>query len=830
MGVPDPLIPLSDHCSIVHDGTLYVYSPGGFQSLELREGAKWKRMPMDVSLTGAECVKVVPGGDNKAAKLYVVGGSVNETAAGWDYPGLMHYSFSDKKWDWVRPKDFVTQNRRNHAATYLPKTNQLVVYSGSQTTGDLGPSSQTFLISLDAPYGVESRPSNDAPPSVKPILLPWSEDTAVMVGGGATNQAIFLYGPDGWANLGVSLTEPIVNQNVVQCTLVSGDDGSKVLEKFDMSKTPNEVSRIALLEAGGKVAPPGKTVGAPKNKRLTISDWPTYNSTYAPEVPRSGFSVAQGSDGLAVISGGSEEDPLCIFDQTSNAWVNATRLFEGEQVVLKSTPSSTIASSTPAPTTSATPTASATQVPVVPAAPTNKNRMLTVLGATLGAIFGIAAILILLLFCLKYRKAKNKKKAQQSGYIEKDRLSFADRGAEFMHEAGGSVGHNYSSSMNVSQTSLAIVSGQSGGQHKRGLGSDASTAGLVMKKSPLGYSEPVELAKFDLKPEQLVVADEKLVRQNSGRVQHSTANISRSRSSGWSKYFANNEATNLAHMPSGRSTYASERTSTGSQSMYTDSRIYNHPSQAIKPLEIPKFDGQRLSKVQTGSPTLGNSRENLPIHQPMQAELGRANSNGSSRSGHTHDDYYARDPVKSWTPVGDDERPPSSNYTNSMVIEPNAGRNNAGDGQSSYYADGTSSFYPKSNYSSFYPGQPMLGLNLPEDRDSTFTMFPGAAGMQDKAQQSQPFYPEPPRFPGQGGPEGRESTVTVFPGGPGGPQEAAPAQNKESFFAERPPPRIPGFGAPEGRESTVTVFPHGGENQDTRGQTDMSWLNLGAGK
>ncbi|KAF2266857.1 hypothetical protein CC78DRAFT_109846 [Lojkania enalia] len=721
MGLPQPKFPLSGHCSVVHNDTLYVYSSAGFQSLDLREGAEWRELPMDISLTGAQCVNVAPAGNPDAAMLYVVGGAVNETAASWEYPGLMHYSFAQKKWDWVRPQTWVTKNRQNHAAVYLENSNSILVYSGSTTPGDTQPSSQTFVISLSEKdrFPVRSSSSNNAPPGIRPFLLRFDERQAVMLGGGEQNQAVFLFDADlGWRDLGVTLTEPITNQDSVRCTLLSGDDGSKVLEKYDMSVAPNEVTRIALLNAGGVVAAPGTTVG-PKTKRVTIADWREYNGTFAPTTTRSGYSIAQDANGVAVISGGSEEDPLCIFNQTANSWVNATELFAAQQVLTQSTPSD-ISSPLPTSTISSTATSSSATAAAAPAAASvdNKSRMLTVLGATLGAIFGIAAILILLLFCLKYKKAKTKK-AQQSGYIEKDRLSFADRGAEFMSEAGGAIGHNYSSSMNASHSSLAIISGQAKTNHKRGLGplgSDASTAGLVQKKSPLGYAEPVELSKFDLKPEP--ANPEKMVRQNSSARPLAAMNISRSRSSGWSRYFANNEATNLAHMPSGRSTYASERTSTGSQSLYTDSRMYSQPSQSIAPLDIPKLGGQRLSRVVTGSPTLGNSQENLPV-QPMQAELARANSNGSSRSGASHDDHYERAPIESWTPMATSnyDRPPSSNYTGSVVIENNR------DGGSSYYPDATSSFYPKSNYSSFYPGQPPA-VGLPESRDSTVTVFP----------------------------------------------------------------------------------------------------------
>jgi hypothetical protein len=441
--------------------------------------------------------------------------------------------------------------------------------------------------------------------------------------------------------------------------------------------------------------------------------------------------------------------------------------------------------------------------------------MLTVLGATLGTIFGIAAILILMLFCLKYRKNKSKK---TTGYVEKDRMSFADRGADFMKEAGGSVVTYQPNHANDSLTSLAIIQGRGANSHTKNAASDGSTAGLVKKPSPLGYSEPYELSKFDLKPEP---APEAMVRQNSSR----TKPAPRARSSGWSRYFANNDATNLASMPADRSTYASERSS-GSQSNYTNSRMFSgRPSQHIAPLEIPKsnFDGQRLSSVASGSPTLGTPTSLPHQIQPMQAELGRANSTASSISALSHNgDHFLRDPVESWTPVGDD-RPTSSQYTGSMIINPNP----KFDGASSYYPDDMNSFYPKSNFSSFYPGQgngPVIP-GISGIRDSSATVFPSANTVAAPAEQPvhskfSSMYPAPPRL---GLPQDRDSTVTVFPGDPSGQggvqQQGMPSPKFNSFF---PPPRI-------GHESTVTMFPGPGPEPDNakKEQSDMSWLNLG---
>ncbi|KAH7414445.1 hypothetical protein DE146DRAFT_35580 [Phaeosphaeria sp. MPI-PUGE-AT-0046c] len=818
MGYSEPKYPLNGHCSIVHDGTLYVYSSAGFQSLKLEEGAEWTAMPMDISLTGATCVNAASAG-----KLYIVGGTPNATAAPWNYPGLMHYTFASKTWDWVRPESWNTQNRLNHGAVYLANSKKILVYAGSQREGDVGPSPESFLIDTEAPFRIQSLESKGAPPSVRPMLMAMDADTALLIGGGAANTAVWKFNQadGGWKNMEVTLQQPIVNPEAVQCTVVSGKGQSKVLEKFDMSATPNKVDRILLVKEDGTPAAPGATPG--KAKRVTVDNWPEYNSTYAPSSARSGYSLAQADNGVTVASGGNQTDPIVMFDAKENSWLNATALFAGQQVISNSVSSSTSPTSTPTstPAVSAAPSSSPTGEALPPAAPSNKGKMLTVLGATLGTIFGIAAILILILFCLKYRKNKSRK---TQGYVEKDRMSFADRGAEFMKEAGGSeVTHQYALG-NDSRTSLAIIGGGRGANgHKKNMASDASQAGLVKKTSPLGYSDPVELSKFDLKPEPI---SESIVRQNSGRIPAVNKANPRARSSGWSRYFANNDATNLANVQPDRSTYASDRTSTASQSNYTESRIYNHhPSQNIAPLEIPKFDGQRLSRVASGSPTLGSSTATLPHQvQPMQAELGRANSNGSTRSGVSYDDHYFRQPVESWTPVGDNHRA-SSTYTGSMVFDSHnttTANNNKNDATSSYYPDGTDSFYPKSDFSSFYPGQ-----GAPDLRDSSNTMFPSGNAPSapiDEMPKSKfsSMYPTPPRI---GVPVDRDSTVTVFPG-PNAPQATRSdfdSNNKPSSFY--PAPRV-------GHDSTVTMFPGpgGASDKSKDGQSDMSWLNLGTSR
>jgi hypothetical protein len=829
MSLPKPKYALDKHCSIAHEGTLYVYSPEGFQSLKIGKDEEWQALPMHISLTGAQCVKAVPGGNSEEARLYLVGGTPNATAEEWGYPGMMYYSIKNKKWDWIRSETWKMQKRLEHSAVYLDDMKSILVYSGSQVH-NLDPSPEVFLMRTEEPYTAIS--SQGPWPLRNAQLKQWDTQAhgALLVGGtivgGDGNKQMWTYQKDGaWKKLDTTLAEPIANPAMTRMSLIAAEDGSKVLEIFDMGASPNKVSSIVLQKAGGVTAAPGTTPGQHTKRMASIADWPTYNSTNAPMVVRAGSDLAQGDDDTVIITGGSKDDPLAIFDQQQNSWKNATEVFRGKQSmqnVLATTYGTTSATATSSHSASASPSAPVA-APLPSSAPVNsKDKMLTVLGATLGAIFGIAAILILLLFCLKYNKKK--KRNQTGGFTEKDRLSFADRGnGNYMNQMTAPPGglhkfqqSNSNSNMNMSQTSLAIIGGRATGGHKKAVGSDASTSGLVKKASPLGYTEPVELSKFNLKPEPNPDA---LVRQNSGRAPLRPAMTAdtRSRSSGWSRYFANNEATNLAQMPADRSTFGSDRTN----SMYTDSRY--QPSQAIPPLDIPKFDKfdqHRMSKVARGSPTMGNSQENLPS-QAMQAQISRANSNGSTHSGYSRDDHYLRDGVDSWSPMNNDGRPASSNYTGSVLIDDFRQAD-------PYYAD-TQSYYPKSNYSSFNPGQ-KLGEH--EVRESTATTFPGVtapsnnAPSQQQQQTYSEFYPAPPQI---GGNAMRESNATVFPSVGAMSNNVSSKQAHESTYSDYypAPPRI-GQDAGVGRESTVTVFPGLHDGADPKApQQDMSWLNLG---
>ncbi|KAL9081303.1 MAG: hypothetical protein Q9157_000158 [Trypethelium eluteriae] len=708
MTTPQPPVTLQGHCSVIDKETLYTYQSNAFQSLPLKQGASWTKLPMGASVDGGVCVKAVPNGDESQAALYIVGGTSSDS----NYPGLQRFTFSNQKWDTLSPVTTVTKNRQWHGAAYLNSTSSILIYGGTQQQSDGQLSSQTFAISTKPPYNVLAF-NSQAPPVHSPIVMPWNDSHAVMMGGASTNTQVWTFSSDdGWTKLQTSLTQGIQDNDAA--TVVSGSDGSKVLEIYDTSVSPNNVTEYVLLNPGGSPASVGTIPGKSRKRKrdASLANWPVYNDTLAPTTIRTGSSIAQDSNGLAVISGGDSQNPISLFNQQENSWLNATQFFGTSEASTQSTGNPSGTPSVVLPSSSTAPSSTSTSAPN-PNPP--KSNTLTVLGATLGAIFGIAAILLLILLLFRWHKAKRKRSEPGSPKDEKDRLSFIDRGASFMKEAGGSMA-NLDDSLKPPYTrkaktnsasslsSLAIIAGKLNPSqqhgHKRGAGGEGSINSrteLVQKKvHPLAKSEVMEMDRFDEKPDMATmksrgpVADGTInpmipvpapsQQATQQRMYETPAPARKQRSSGWSRYFNGNEATNLAQMHShDRSTYASatdSRSSAASRSNYTESRHHPNSVDMVAPLELPdtgaQFDGNRISSVVTGSTSVNHSGDDLPQAQRAQIGMSRPESEASEASESVLSSglrSHLGDEPSSWTPGGlasKDERGGSSIYTNSM--------------------------------------------------------------------------------------------------------------------------------------------------------------------
>ncbi|KAK1600145.1 pre-mRNA splicing factor CLF1 [Colletotrichum navitas] len=716
MKVPEPKVALENICSVIHDNVLYTYSAGAFQSLALEQGAEWKILSQGESVTGAVCVGSNPK-DASQAGLYIVGGK----AASADYRGLQKFTYSTGKWESITPQDPVTQDRLLHGATYLPGSDQIVMYGGSQD-GYSGPSTQTFVVGASAPYNTRAF-SSTAAPVINPILLPWSDTQAALVGGSATNNKIMLFSPDtAWTDSGATLADPLTKDRAaMQAVIINGDDGSKSLFTFDLSMTPNQVKRMVLIDASG--APVVNSAAVSKKvtreatgefvkRALTLSDWPAYNSTFAPVGTRLNYSVAQDPDGLVVFAGGSgsANDSLCIFNARGNTWENAAQKLS-EQDVLISSESTSSAGGTAATQTasssdllgpaystlpasisasaSASSAASSETAAVGAPAAVSAN---AILGIVLGTITGIMILLGLSLFCIRRRRAaKNRQNAEIPNTRGMSPRGFPDEKAglgygadDFGSAPGGHFrGHQQQESAG-SFSSMAILMGKVNGnntQKSGGLRDDSNS----LFKSTIGKPIPQTNDEPALSPPS---RDEKGVSFAADVAEPRPAtrgapvgrNGETRRSSGWNRYWSGGSALNiLGFGNSKRTTVDSDNSSRYSNGV--DRNRITQDSATVPPLHLITQDlstippiqhngRPELSRVASGSPTVSNYSNQIPFRDGVSATIEsprRPQSDMSSgySSGIPESVRDTWDPTGSSRPWGAD-RAASSVYAESL--------------------------------------------------------------------------------------------------------------------------------------------------------------------
>ncbi|KAK4635998.1 hypothetical protein CLAFUW4_00484 [Fulvia fulva] len=848
MSVPKPESSLTGHCAAIEKDTLYVFNADAFQSLPLKENATWSQEITGIPVQDPACVKATSNG---GASLYVVGGATDNSF----YMGLQRYSFDGGAWETLTPLADVMRSRTNHSVAYLKDSDSILVYGGSTPDAPSLLSSQTFLISTTLPYNIRSFTSN-APPANNPILQPWNSSHAVMVGGETTNTGVWLFGPnDGWTQLGTNLSEPL--DSAARAVVIDGEDGSKVLQVYDFQTSPNTAQGVVLLGPGGEVAAPGTTVGDSNSSRkrkgdLSINNWPSYNSTNAPTSTRTDCSISRNAQGTIVMAGGNDNDPIAMYDQNENSWIDAGDFFN-RQVQQPLQPSKT-ASTSP---TSAESSVSATSSEAAKGGGGSHEKTMRTLGITLGVLCGIAALFIIVLLFLRWRKMKAKKK--NGGYLEEkdgqqnpDRMSFADRGASFMKEAGLSTdelappNRNLYNSSPGSHSSLAIIAGKIG--NKRGTngfqahaakGSFESTTHLVRDKDGnLVHAENHEM--MDIGDKSATLASSTLT--VPGAVHGSSLDketlTHRKRSSGWSKYFATSAPTGpngTSHIPS---VYVKPSQST--LSMGSEYSVDRAPSQVsripssvlVPPLDIDfnkTVDGQRLSHVTQGSPAFFDSREDfarggsldvqgegqrgiiVDSNDPRTSQatsIGSSWGNRSTIDSTTTSEFYNESHTP-WTPMSGQDAPrgTSSVYTNSIY---DAGRRVPSRGKSAGFFPGSGTNFKPSKVKLSHAAGPTSQWASP----------------QPDAQTADMDWAKPPKMPAAKAEAAtsndRDSTMTVFPGADylDDKDDGAQAKTAQAIAGAQKPSQRQSYGrrhsTRQSRQSQPAV------------NTDMSWLDLGS--
>lgn len=498
--------------------------------MSLSEGAKWKTLPPGVSTKGAECVHAHKNTPQEA--LYIVGGTTSNSSAIPEngFMGLQRWLFNDKKWETIGLPVPVTFNLTNHGATFLETSQQIIVFSGTTWPDTTTPSANTFLINTASPFEITSIPAMD--PLLAPLVLPWGDNGALVVGGNENNRGLKVYTPTtGWTPLAMSLEKGLPVKGKAGVSLIDGDDGSRMLYTFDLTTGPTAVTHLLVKEPSTAsvrrrqvttTSSIQTVIPSASSTPLTASTWPAYNSKLAPKLSMDGISVAYDGD-MVVISPADDANPMAVFDARTNSWMNTTEIFDATSTsddesvsTMSFNPSTTSTITTPSKTSEA----KSSSLAAVPAA-TSSGGLSTVkiLFIVLGSILGAVLILALALFCLKRRRRQLN---QQLGGRSVRRMSFQDRGASFMEEAGGPAPPRFPRAAIDSWASKDI-------------------------EKP-GYSSTYDMDKNG----PIVTAIGGIGVVTSGNTTPTPPPGDRNiptRSSGWSKYFSGAEATNLVTLP-----------------------------------------------------------------------------------------------------------------------------------------------------------------------------------------------------------------------------------------------------------------------------------------
>ncbi|MCJ1475881.1 hypothetical protein MMC13_004545 [Lambiella insularis] len=676
MALPSPPVPLNGQCTVIYNNTLYAYQSNAFQSLPLTEGAQWSQLPNGAGVSGARCVQATYNGQDA---LFIVGGTTSNSSLA-SYPGFQRYMYAQQEWQNCHPQISVTQNRQMHGAVYLSATASILVYAGFQDDS-YKESSQTFTISTNDSWVTYSYPSA-APPVINPILLPWNQSHAVLVGGDPDNNEVWTFSEaSGWQQANITLPSALPDSSHVQGTVLDGSDGRKILQLFNMSASPNEVSAY-LLQPASTISLVSRdkrdtesylrrrkfptTLEIRRRQDMLPSNYPLYNDTLAPTTTRTDFSLAQGGLGLIIISGGTSkpsDDVLAVFNETGNTWVNASQFFASGT----STSSPTPATNSALPTLSTTPSVSAASD-----ANDGRNQSLLILGAVLGSVFGFAALCIIALLILRYlRQRRSRDHIRQTSKFpldSKDQMDFADRGDQYVAPTRGifrDSSHNATMPAQFSTSAVAVGSDQ---QAKRGLFHKAGDSG-GSSKSLFGRRTSPEISV----PHPNFALTAATPEPGFSEALSPEPRTAPRTDEGWSTYFMNNNnATDLTRLPPGYTRYETQSrpdtVTTASQSDYTTSRVPSsqpHSSAEVAPLNI------RASHFPPSEHAWETAQHLHPIHSNSLSRQPYSPSSAQfSHIAEENDDFLdGSSGQDSWTPVATSDKGSTFGRATSSVYD-----------------------------------------------------------------------------------------------------------------------------------------------------------------
>ncbi|EPS32181.1 hypothetical protein PDE_07141 [Penicillium oxalicum 114-2] len=664
MTVSEPPTELKNHCLVISGNTLYAYSADGFYSRALEVNSTWISLDPGVAVSGAVCVKGgLEGSPNTDEALYVVGGTATKSDA--TYPGLQRYSFIDRKWQTLGTGVSPLTGRTGHGAAFVASSSMIVVYAGTTDVSQVSAlSGDAFQISTKSPYTPSALVTQGAPPLRYPQLLSWNSTHLSMFGGNGGSDRIWMYsdGP-GWhispssLPLDVSLSTPL--------TLLSGSGDSKIAEIFNMNSSPNSVMNYELIGPEGQPQSPALPVGASAQKR-SEENLPTYNASLAPGQHWTNYALAQGNNGMVVLSDGQAVDSLAIFNQTSNSWVNSTEFFQGknfQHVLPASTTISSMFTTTPTASSTTAPSSSSASV-TVSATPNSTTAagaaagtgshvdVKTIIGAVLGGACGLVIVLLLILWLLKRERSKREQNDQARARYDQDRQGFQDQGMQSLARSAQPMGRSSGPVAPSGHDSFAIFSGAYAqspnvpAPPRLGTGPELSEA-QHSTNTNRGFP-PSSLA-----PSTIYTAG--ATRTSTTSSDFDILPGDRNTDENWAKYFQHSGAE-----PASQPTHLSTTSSIYTRSDYRGSAW---PMSTLNPLNLSFLDQPKpLGQVYMGSPTtaFASSTQSLAIPEGQSARISSVDSMSIASDDDPHD--------TNWTGTQDNHpnRPASSTYSRSF--------------------------------------------------------------------------------------------------------------------------------------------------------------------
>lgn len=661
---------LDSSCSFVHDNTLYSFSENGFLSLPLQDSAQWKTLSMEggVKVKGAACTGKEAG---DASSLIVVGGWSDNN----DYSGVQEYNFKDQKWTQLAMDQPYMKNRVGHSALYNPATTSIVVFSGVvvKAAGDApGASGDTFKIDVrgapDSKHQVNAGTAPDGGRAnvVRPMLFPWDGADCALISGPGDDGNVYLFNtdlqsqpgaPSSWRKVGSISPEDswAADSTGIRATLVKGSDNSFNILKFNLAASPNTVDRILVAHgAGGAMYNAKKATTNKRNLDVSEANWPAYNATNAPNAKREGAAIAQGPDGMIVLSGGNKDEPVALFNAQKNTWFKAADVLGDQSQKILATSSTTTTSTTTSSTF--TTSVSSTTSSTITATPTESSPASTpekhgpssnaILGITLGTIAAFLALLLVILLLLKRRKRRmNPNQGAVLNPDEKDTVAFA-KSTQPSASPAHYRGHNPQLSTE-SYSSVAILMGRMGPQKqertngKTSRASDRSSIGSLHKQFKSTISKPIPQPSnnpmLEAHDDRGVAFDPSVAEPRPRNGPMPTQDGTR-RSSGWNKYWSGGSALQILGYGNKRATATSERSSRYSEANSTNNNATGHSVRATQDsATVPplNFEGPpEVNSVNTGSPIVSQYSSKVPT-EGIAGTIERPVSPMSSVSGYS---------------------------------------------------------------------------------------------------------------------------------------------------------------------------------------------------